>query len=52
MKKSFEDLARCEGHEGDQALGCGALTDGICNVCCADGGCNYGTCREITSELI
>ena len=51
MKQAFADLAKCEGHEGDAALGCGTQLDGVCNVCCADGGCNYGTCRDITRKM-
>jgi len=52
MKQAFQDLARCEGHEGDLLMGCGSHIDGVCNACCADGGCNYGTCGDIRSKSI
>jgi len=52
MQKAFEDLAKCEGHTGDLLTGCGAQTDGICNVCCGDDGCNFGTCRNITRTSV
>jgi len=53
MHQAIQDMARCEGHVGDQWMGCGSSTvDGVCNVCCADGGCNYGTCEEIRSKNI
>jgi len=53
MHQAMQDMARCEGHVGDQWMGCGTSTvDGVCNVCCADGGCNYGTCEEIRGKNI
>jgi len=51
MHEVMQDMARCEGHAGDQLMGCGSSTvDGVCNVCCADGSCNYGTCEEIRGK--
>ena len=45
-------MARCDGHVGDQPLGCGAATDGICNVCCGDPGCNNATCFDVRRKCL
>ncbi|XP_052220808.1 uncharacterized protein LOC127837590 [Dreissena polymorpha] len=45
MKRFFEDMRRCVGsteclHESV-----------LCDVCCGDGGCNYGDCKIIKARL-
>ncbi|XP_052792792.1 uncharacterized protein LOC128226780 [Mya arenaria] len=49
MRRAFDDLKRCYGIE-DTYL-CDNNNDSVCNVCCRDGGCNYGDCQKIKRRL-
>merc|ERR1711860_28656 len=54
MGKVFEEMAACYGPNPDKAYCQGLISKrstNLCNVCCADGGCNYGSCQDIKLRL-
>jgi hypothetical protein len=60
MKTAYEDFKNCVSNKTGLPSGplrdsvCGKLIRAsplLCHSCCADGGCNYGTCEEQNSNL-
>jgi hypothetical protein len=60
MEKAYKDFQDCVSNKTALAPGpardavCGNVgrATNLCHSCCADGGCNYGTCEELNSTYM
>ncbi|XP_060571220.1 uncharacterized protein LOC132729469 [Ruditapes philippinarum] len=59
MEKAYKDFQDCVSNKTALAPGpardavCGNVgrATSLCHSCCADGGCNYGTCEELNNRI-